>query len=663
MAKADASGLSQVLMQVAEATAKGALTAAAAGNIRAWLSEPRYSEYAPEVVAHISAGKWQALDDVFWTVIPFGTGGRRGRMYPIGSNAINDRTIGESAQGLADYVKQALNAHSEKLGAHSEKLGAHSEKLGATGSDTVAPSLSCAIAYDTRHRSEHFARLCAEIMTAAGFTVYFLQGHRSTPELSFAVRYKQCACGIMVTASHNPPSDNAVKVYWSTGGQILPPHDKAIIERVMNTQEITRANFDEGLAAGRIILCQKEVDEKFCEAVLTQATIGSRELKIIYSPLHGVGATAVVPVLAKDDFTDVEVFGPHAEPNGDFPNVPGHVSNPENPKVFDSIITRAKAVGADIVIATDPDCDRLGCAAPLTFVATGGSSVGAPVGAKAGGPPAATAVWRTFTGNQIAGLLADYVLESRAALGRLTVDHFLVETLVTSQLIRRIGDSYRVRTIDNLHVGFKWIAGAIDEFGPERFVFGAEESHGYLTGTYARDKDAAVAAMLLCELAAKLKKEGRTLHEKLDSLFWQHGAHAERTVSVEMPGSEGMQRMQEVMAAFRSAPPREVGGDKLAQVRDYLKQTVTTYPVGQATPDAPTSQAQPDLLKGDLVILDLAAAGNYVACRPSGTEPKIKFYMFTFTPPEQIADLDRAKEDLEQRLTRMEADLRKFAGV
>src|SRR6476469_1719503 len=310
--------LQQTLEKVKQAVAENKLSASASENMRAWLTEPRYAAYADEVAAHVADGKWQVLDDVFWTVIPFGTGGRRGKMYPIGSNAINDRTIGESAQGLADYVK-----------------------------DTLGPGaqLSCAIGYDTRHRSDHFARLCAEIMTAAGFTVYFLNGYRATPELSFTVREKKCSCGIMVTASHNPPSDNAVKVYWSTGGQILPPHDKGIIERVMNTQEIHRQDFDQGVAAGRIVLCQDEVDAKFCEAVLTQATPGPRDLKIIYSPLHGVGASAVCPVLAKNDFADVEVFGPHATPDGDFPNVPGHVSNPENPRVFDAIIVRAKEVG------------------------------------------------------------------------------------------------------------------------------------------------------------------------------------------------------------------------------------------------------------------------------------------------------------------------------
>ncbi len=632
--------ISGTLKQVDEATAAGSLTAAAAANIRAWLTEPRYAEYAAEVADHVAAGKWQQLDDVFWTVIPFGTGGRRGRMYPIGSNAINDRTIGESAQGLADYVKETLGPEA---------------------------ALSCAIAYDTRHRSEHFARLCAEIMTAAGYTVYFLQGHRATPELSFTVRYKSCSCGIMVTASHNPPSDNAVKVYWSTGGQVLPPHDKGIIERVMNTQEIRRADFDAMRARGKIVLCEDEVDLKYQQAVLTQATPGPRELKVIYSPLHGVGATAVIPVLAADGFADVELFGPHAEPSGDFPNVPGHVSNPENPAVFDAIIERGRAAGADLVLATDPDGDRIGCAAPLRF-------------APAGEPPAATAQWKTLTGNQIGGLLADFVLENRRDAGQLTPRHFIVQTLVTTQLVRRIGDSYGVRTVGDLLVGFKWIAGAIDEFGPEFFVYGTEESHGYMVGSYVRDKDGAVASLLLCELAAKLKAAGQTLHEKLDALFWQHGVHAERTVSVQMPGSEGMARMVEVMAAFRAGPPAEIGGDRVVQVRDCERKTVTLCcgrspdraTIGAGSGDPRTTGtvtpagAGPQPLagpKGDLVFLDLAMGGNYVACRPSGTEPKIKFYMFAYTPPEQLANIESAKAELERRLDAMEADLREFAGV
>lgn len=598
---------SRLIDAVDAAAGQDKITATAAKNLRQWLVEPQYSDYAEAIAEHIDSERWQALDDAFWTIIPFGTGGRRGRMYPFGSNTINSRTIGESAQGLADYVRQVHGQDAQ---------------------------LSCAIARDTRHRSEEFARLCAEVMLGAGFKVYFLDGYRSTPELSFAVRYKQCSCGIMVTASHNPPSDNAVKVYWSTGGQVLPPHDAGIIERVMATEEIHRASFDEGVASGQIELCQEEVDRAFLEAVLTQATPGPRDLKILYSPLHGVGGTAVVPALEGDGFTEVEVFGPHSEPDGDFPNVHDHVANPENPKVFDVMIAHAKREGHDLCLATDPDCDRIGVAAPVEF--------------KEESP------WATLTGNQIGALMADYVLETRKESGRLTKDAFIAKTLVTSEMIRRIADSYGVRTEGNLLVGFKWIAGVIDAKGPENFLFGTEESHGYMAGSYVRDKDGAAASMLLCELAARLKAQKKTLHQKLDDLFWQHGVHAERTISVLMPGSDGMARMSEVMAMFRTQPPESLAGIEVARRRDYTLNLIT-YRSGESEP-----LPEP---RGDMVMLDLAEEGNYVACRPSGTEPKIKFYMFTYTPAEQLHNLEAAKEELESRLDQMEADLRKFAGV
>jgi phosphoglucomutase/phosphomannomutase len=297
---------SAALELVQQASESGKLSSGAVENIQKWLSEDCYSQYRDEVIRHVDTGMWQALDDAFWTIIPFGTGGRRGRMYPIGSNAINDRTIGESAQGLADYVNDFAN------------------------SNRSTKQLSCAIAYDTRHRSREFSELCAGIMVAAGFKVYFLDDYRATPQLSFAVRFKQCDCGIMVTASHNPPSDNAVKVYWSSGAQVLPPHDKAIIERVMSTQTIRITPFAEALADGRVEICTSEVDAAYLDAASQCSFPGPRELKILYTPLHGVGAAPTVGLLDRAGFTDIEVYGPHAEQSGDFPNVPGHVSNPEN---------------------------------------------------------------------------------------------------------------------------------------------------------------------------------------------------------------------------------------------------------------------------------------------------------------------------------------------
>ena len=257
------------ISSVEQAVQEGSLSQSAADNLRVWLTEDRYRQYRQQVIDHVDAGKWQALDDAFWTIIPFGTGGRRGRMYPIGSNAINDRTIGESAQGLADYVVDYAAGKSD---------------------------LSCAIAYDTRHKSRHFTELCAGIMVAAGLKVYLLDDYRATPQLSFAVRYKHCDCGIMVTASHNPPSDNAVKVYWSSGAQVLPPHDKAIIERVMNCQEIKSVPFAEALADGRIEVVTEEVDKAYFEAAVACAFKGPRDVRVLYTPLHGVGAAAVVPL-------------------------------------------------------------------------------------------------------------------------------------------------------------------------------------------------------------------------------------------------------------------------------------------------------------------------------------------------------------------------------
>ncbi len=438
----------------------------------------------------------------------------------------------------------------------------------------------------------------------------------------------------MVTASHNPPSDNAVKAYWSTGGQLLPPHDQGVIDRVMSCTTIGRTPFAQGVAQGQIVMCQHEVDAAYVEAVKGQSWAGPRDLKIIYSPLHGVGASAVLPVLAADGFKDVELFGPHAEPNGDFPNVPGHVSNPENPRVFDIIIDRAKAAGADLVLATDPDCDRIGLAAPLTM---------------APGSP-----WRTMTGNQIAALLAEYLLERRSVNHGLSRDLYVVKTLVTTDLVRRIAEQFGVRLLGDLQVGFKYIGGVMDQEGTGNFVFGCEESHGYLVGSYARDKDAAVAAMLLAQLAARAKASRQTLHEKLDAIFWQYGCHAEGQVSVTMPGSEGMAQIKSLMARFRSQPPASVAGFKVTRVRDYLGLT-------EIVPGQPPRPFQGPV--GDMVMIDLAAEGTYVAVRPSGTEPKVKFYTFTCEPAEQLHNLDDAKTALAARLEAMAKDLSAFAHL
>jgi phosphomannomutase len=606
------------LDQLDAAATAGRLSATAVTNIRTWLTASYLREYAPQVADLLSQEKWAELEDAFWTTIPFGTGGRRGRMYPIGCNAINDRTIGESAQGLADYVQECVK---KQIPAEQPPRDPNRR-------------LTCAIAYDTRHRSREFAELCAEIMVAAGFTVYFLDGYRSTPELSFTVRHKHCDCGIIITASHNPPSDNAVKVYGPSGGQYVPPHDSASIDRMQHVTFIKRIPFADALADGKVVYCQEEVDAAFIRAVLAQSVACPTNLKIIYSPLHGVGASAAYPVLREAGFRDVEIFGPHAAPDGDFPNVPKHVANPENPAVFDAMIEQANRTGAELILATDPDCDRLGCAVRQTR--------------------AADAPWATLTGNQLGSLLTDFLLANRKLHGTLSPSNFVVKTLVTTELIRRVADSYGVQTAGNLQVGFKWIGAEMDARGPRDFVFGAEESYGFLAGDHVRDKDAAVASLLTAEMAAKLKSEGKTLCQRLDELFCKFGCHTEGQLNIQMPGEKGMDDMQALMSKVRTAPPETLGGLKVVKVRDYLNRIETTVP-GTASPlDAP---------KGDMVILDLAAGGNYLAVRPSGTEPKVKIYLFAYDAPAAAAKLQATKAAQAERLKAIGDDFRRYAGV
>lgn len=606
-----ASQRQSALQSVERALEEKKISAGALENIRSWLTEDRYSDYLPILLEHIESGRWQALDDAFWTIIPFGTGGRRGRMYDIGSNAINDRTIGESAQGLADYILSLPHDPA---------------------------SLSCAIAYDTRHKSRHFAELCASIMVANGFHVYFLDDYRATPQLSFAVRAKKCSCGIMVTASHNPPSDNAVKVYWSTGGQVLPPHDSAIIDRVMSVQKIATVPFADALAGGKVTFVTDEIDRDYLAAAVKYAWPGSRDVRVLYSPLHGVGGFAVPPLLKAAGFNDVLMYQPHATPDGDFPNVPGHVSNPENTAVFTAIIEDAKAKKADLILATDPDCDRMGCACPLT------TEPNSP--------------WATINGNQLGALLADYVLSKRKQAGTLTSDNYVIKTLVTTDLTRRIAESYGARCEGNIHVGFKWIAGLMDACGPHNFAFGTEESHGYLIGEYARDKDGAVACLLMCQLAADLKAQGLTMHQRLDQLLIQHGCHLEDVINVQMEGSEGMANMKKLMQSLRDNPPKTIGGLPVVAVRDYGNLT-SKDAAGAITPiDAP---------KSNMLILDLAlpgqatASGNAAAVRPSGTEPKVKFYLFGVEPVNGAADLARAKQVVQNRIEQMKVDAKRMA--
>jgi phosphoglucomutase/phosphomannomutase len=580
-----------LLEQVAQAEAAGQVSASAAANIRRWLTEPPFARYRDRLAEDIEAGRWQTLDDAFYAVLEFGTGGRRGKMYPVGTNVLNARTIGESARGLADYI--------------------------AIQGGTSSGPRTCVIARDTRHNSPEFVQICARVLVAAGFRVYLCPEPRSTPLLSTAVRYLKCDAGIMITASHNAPSDNGFKCYSATGGQVIPPDDAGIIACVQQAsdREIPEADYDQALADGRIVLLDDEVDEFYLKAVVSESVGHVRDLSIVYTPMHGVGESSVAAALNRAGFTKVNILASQRTPDGDFPNVPGHVSNPEIPRTLDAAIAEAKAMGADLVLASDPDADRIGVGLPVT---------GDPNGA-----------WTTLDGNQIGALLAAFVMKQMKALGRLRSDHYLVTTLVTSQMARALAEREGVRVEDDLLVGFKWIAHRIDQRGPAGFLFGFEESHGYLRGTHARDKDAAIAALLFAELAATVKDRKQTVLEYLDDLSLGVGHYGERLINKVMEGREGAAQIKRLMAAFRTKPPKTIDGLAVTEVYDYEAHEIRT--ASGATRPLPEPS-------GDLLIFHLDEPGARLAARPSGTEPKIKFYLFARGDTKSVTDRTRLAE-------------------
>ncbi len=591
-----------------DAERAGKVSAVAAANIRRWLVEDPFRPYRSQLIEEIDRGAWGKLDDAFYAVLEFGTGGRRGKMYPVGTNVLNDRTMAESARGLADFVARKKHPGEPR---------------------------SCVIAHDTRHQSPEFAELCARVLAAAGFRVILFRGHRSTPLLSFAVRHLHCDAGIMITASHNPPSDNGFKCYSSTGGQVIPPDDRGIIDCVQaaSDREIPEKPMDEALADGSIRYAGPEVDTAYITSVVGESVSHARDLSIVYTPLHGVGETSVAATLRTAGFRGLRVLESQRTPDGDFPTVPGHVANPEYPQTLQAAIDEARRIGAELVLASDPDADRIGVAVP---------AAGDPHGD-----------WTTLDGNQIGVLLAAFVMKQSEDLGRLRSDHYLVTTMVSTEMTRALALREGIRTEDNLLVGFKWIADRIEQSGPASFLFAFEESHGYLKGSDVRDKDASVAALLFAELAATVKDRKQTVLEYLDDLYIDVGHYGERLITRTCEGRQGHAQIQAIMEAFRTRPPREIGGLTLREVCDYqLHQRRPLNPPGEPTPLPYPS--------GDLVIFQADRPGCRFAARPSGTEPKIKFYLFARTEVDGPDSLPTAKWTTRDLLGQMEADLHRF---
>jgi len=579
--------------------ARRALTSNTLANIRQWLDRAAYRDAWPALLALLEAPNVGELTRLFWEQIPFGTGGRRGPMAEIGSATINRRTIAESARGLADYVRQATGEAKPRA----------------------------VIAYDTRLRSDEFAKLTASVLAAAEFQVFLYPAPRATPQLSFSVRHLNCHCGVMISASHNPPADNGFKAYWSHGGQVLPPHDKGIIDGVNACDEIPLGDYNAAIRSGSIVLLGHDIDRAYVDAVAALTLSTSRDVKLLYTPLHGVGETSIVPVLQQAGFAGLEIFEPQREQNGTFPNVPDQLPNPERAAVFGPAMDYAEAHAHDVILASDPDADRLAIAVRLK-----------------------DGRYDCLSGNQLGALLADYALKQRTARGDLTPEHYVIETLVTTPLIAAVAKSYGVRVLRDLPVGFKHVAAAMDRLGPERLVIACEESVGYLAGQYCRDKDAAVAALWTAELAAELKAQGRTLADQLHELYRRHGYHREAQIAKTFHGPAGAAQIAGLIRKFRERPLVELGGATLERVRDYGRKEIRRVRDNRVIGTV-------DVNAGDLLMVDGQTDGVAIelGLRPSGTEPKIKFYLFAAAPatmpiPESESRTLRVIKSLQQGL-------------
>ncbi len=521
----------------------------------AWTAAPHDEDTIHAVKSMLSSEDTEALIEAFHQDLAFGTGGMRGIMGP-GTNRMNAAVVAMATQGLADYL-----AHH-----HSGDI-------------------SVAIAHDSRHRSDEFTRVAAEVFAGNGIHAHVFPSLRPTPELSFAIRQLGCQAGIVVTASHNPKEYNGYKVYWGDGGQIVPPHDKGIIERVRAVEglhAVRRAGSDSELI--HVIGAQLDADYHATIAghrISDQLINEGSDLSIVYSPLHGTGAVSMAPALEQCGFRNVDVLAEQATPDGAFPTVDS--PNPEEASALRMALERAEATGAELVLATDPDSDRVGAAVR-----------------QAGGG------FRLLNGNELASLLVHYVLKSKADRGDIQEGDFVARTVVTTRLISDIAAEFDVPVAETL-TGFKWIAAEIAEReGRGQFLVGGEESYGYLVGDEVRDKDAIAAAAMIAEMADVEWRKGRTLLDRLRDLHRHYGMYREALVSLKREGISGAEEIRDMMAGFRTSPPASLGGEQVVEVRDHLN----------GWNGLPPSN----------VVQFLTEGGAMITARPSGTEPKIKFY-------------------------------------
>lgn len=563
-----------------------------------WLLEPSVTEAEKEELRSIADNE-NEIAFRFSTPLTFGTAGLRGTMKP-GLNAMNTHTVAHATQGLANLILREKRAQ-----------------------DGVV------IAHDCRINSRLFAETAAGVLAANGIRVYLFDALRPTPELSFAVRELGCAAGINITASHNPKQYNGYKVYWDDGGQLPPEHADTVAAEIAKLdlfRDVRQMPVEKAITSGMVTIVGKEVDEKYLAAVLAQAVnpqavkAVADDLKIVYTPLHGAGYRLVPEVMRRIGVKHLYPVAEQIEPDGNFPTL--EKPNPEYPASFALGIEVANRVGCDLIIATDPDADRVGV---MTRTKSG--------------------AFRTITGNQMGALLADYIITAYQKTGTMPPEPYMVKTIVTSEMTARICAENGIR-LYNVLTGFKFIGEVIknqEKAGHGTFLFGFEESYGYLKGTYARDKDAVVTAMLITEMTAYYHAAGMTLSDALDNLFRRYGFFYEVTREVYMEGYDGARRIAALMDSLRQNPPKEFIGSRVVTCGDYLKQTLTTGDTVQPTGLPRSNVLSYRLENGDLIV-----------ARPSGTEPKVKFYYL-------LQGKDEA--DAKYKTAAYEAFFNRLAGV
>ncbi len=533
-------------------------------RVNVWLT-PTFDTHTQEKIKQLIANDPQGLDDAFYKNLAFGTGGMRGIMG-IGDNRINKYTLGKNTQGISNYLKKCFPSEVLKV----------------------------AIAFDCRHNSKELAKVVADVFSANGIEVFLFSDLRPTPELSFAVKHLDCHCGIVLTASHNPPEYNGYKVYWQDGGQLVPPQDAAIIK------EINALAYSDILFNAKedlITEIDQEVDDAFAQAAVKNgsyntADTAKKDLKIVFTALHGTSITMIPRVLEAAGYTNVHVVAQQATPDGDFPTVIS--PNPEEPEALKMAIEIAEQTNADIVIGTDPDCDRLGIAVR--------NSQG---------------IMEIINGNQAMAIKTNFLLENWKSTGKLTGNQFIASTIVSTPMIAKIADAYGVIYKESL-TGFKWIAKMVVDFPELEFIGGGEESFGFMVGDFVRDKDAVTASLLACEVAAQQKAKSRTLFEYLDTIYKEVGYYREHLVSLVKKGKKGAQEIEQIMKDLSTNPLKEIAGSPVVSIEDYNTSTrLDVLNNTTVTLDIPKSN----------VLIYYTQDGSKIAARPSGTEPKIKFYI------------------------------------